>query len=565
MFTFAKTAKSGRALAACAIAVATAIAARAVATASAATAAAARTIAAAALAAAMLVAFVPAPPAAAATGTAAATPITLGGSLASAPFTDIGDYGYGGEALFSFSPAEDGNYAFTFTRELTNGDDFEVFVFNKSGEKIATLGKATRRDLDKTYVLEKEAYLHSGKYYLQLVNGGNNMAPANVSASAVKAQSRFGEDKEPNESPETAMSLALGRSASGVIYGLRDTMKTATNEDLQRDIDWYVLDVPSETLATMSLECELRASIEIYDSSLTNRVINEQERSWYFATAESKLDQSYKGSWDVNFPDAGKYYIRVYITSRYNNTVEAGSYKLSLGGGGSGAAAGGAGAAPSQGVAASPIAAGIRIALPALTSGTGFRIYRDGAVIAELATGAAFVDVNVEPGKKYAYSVREVLAGGALGDESPAAEATAGGDILGGTGAGKGYILMAIDSPLMSVNGEEREIDPGRGTAPTLISDRTMVPIRAIVEAMGGVVGWDAGERKIDLAYGGRTVAMWLDSKDILADGAPKQMDVAPAIVNDRTLLPIRFAAENLGCEIEWIGSSREIVIVFFN
>jgi hypothetical protein len=42
-------------------------------------------------------------------------------------------------------------------------------------------------------------------------------------------------------------------------------------------------------------------------------------------------------------------------------------------------------------------------------------------------------------------------------------------------------------------------------------------------------------------------------------------MDVAPAIVNDRTLLPIRFAAENLGCEIEWIGSSREIVIVFFN
>jgi hypothetical protein len=506
-----------------------------------------------ALTALTLAAIFPPPPATAAD----ATPITLGGSVAQAPFTNIGEYGYDGEALFSFSPEADGNYAFTFTRELTNGGDFEVFVFNKSGEKIATLGKSTMRDLDKTSVLVKEAYLHIGKYYLQVDNNHNNKSPEYVSASVVRAQSRFGEDKEPNESPETALPIALGRSVTGVVYGLRDTTTLANADDVHwhRDIDWYVVNVPSEMITTISLESEIDTELLIYDSSQTNRVYSDRKWRNSFDTAESKLDQSYKGTWDVDFPKAGKYYIRVANSYSYTGVraVLPGSYKLSLGGTGA-----------VQRIAAKAISAGVHIALPALTSGVGFRVFRDGVVIAELVTGAAFVDVNVEPDKKYVYTVREVFADGTLGDELPAAEATVGGEVLGGTGAGKGYILMAIDSPFMSVNGEEREIDPGRGTVPTLISDRTMVPIRAIVEAMGGTVGWNDAERRINLAYGGHSVTMTLGSRDIVADGAPKSMDVAPTVKNDRTLLPIRFAAENLGCEIEWIGTTREIVIVFF-
>jgi hypothetical protein len=41
-------------------------------------------------------------------------------------------------------------------------------------------------------------------------------------------------------------------------------------------------------------------------------------------------------------------------------------------------------------------------------------------------------------------------------------------------------------------------------------------------------------------------------------------MDVAPMTINDRTMVPVRFAAENVGCIVDWIGSTSEIVIVFF-
>ena len=47
-------------------------------------------------------------------------------------------------------------------------------------------------------------------------------------------------------------------------------------------------------------------------------------------------------------------------------------------------------------------------------------------------------------------------------------------------------LTMQIDNPQMTVNGTEKEIDPGRGTVPVVQNDRTLVPIRAIIEAMGG-------------------------------------------------------------------------------
>ena len=40
-------------------------------------------------------------------------------------------------------------------------------------------------------------------------------------------------------------------------------------------------------------------------------------------------------------------------------------------------------------------------------------------------------------------------------------------------------------------------------------------------------------------------------------------MDIAPEIINGRTMLPLRFVAENVGCLVEWIGSTKEVVIVY--
>lgn len=50
-------------------------------------------------------------------------------------------------------------------------------------------------------------------------------------------------------------------------------------------------------------------------------------------------------------------------------------------------------------------------------------------------------------------------------------------------------ISLQIGTPRMTINGVEKEIDPCRGTVPVIINDRTLLPVRAIVEEMGGTVG----------------------------------------------------------------------------
>ena len=91
----------------------------------------------------------------------------------------------------------------------------------------------------------------------------------------------------------------------------------------------------------------------------------------------------------------------------------------------------------------------------------------------------------------------------------------------------------------------------------------TLVQIRAIIEIMDGTVQWDEGEERIELDALGSNVVMWIGDECILANGESMNIDVPPQTINDRTMLPIRFVAENIGCRIAWIESTEEVVIVF--
>ncbi len=70
-------------------------------------------------------------------------------------------------------------------------------------------------------------------------------------------------------------------------------------------------------------------------------------------------------------------------------------------------------------------------------------------------------------------------------------------------------ITLQIDNPIMTVNDTEREIDPGRGTAPLLVNDaRTLLPVRAVVEAIGGTVDWDENTNTAILTYGSDVISL---------------------------------------------------------
>jgi hypothetical protein len=214
-------------------------------------------------------------------------------------------------------------------------------------------------------------------------------------------------------------------------------------------------------------------------------------------------------------------------------------------------------------------------------NGLGYRIYRsavsggEGISISDFPlTGSSFFDANVNPDTQYFYTIAEVVSEasfdqstvtltseqvGPRGEELPVLTTV----ITTDTAKKRGFIMMTVGDPNMIVNEKTMEIDPGRGTAPQITNGRTMVPIRAIVEAMGGTAVWDSDEQSVSIESGGHDVMMWIGQKAIIADGQSAEIDIAPYTDNGRTLLPMRFVAENLGCQIEWIGSLRRVIIVF--
>ena len=122
-------------------------------------------------------------------------------------------------------------------------------------------------------------------------------------------------------------------------------------------------------------------------------------------------------------------------------------------------------------------------------------------------------------------------------------------------------INLQIDNPVMTVNKDYLEIDPGEGTAPVIRNDRTLVPIRAIIEALDGTVGWDGATRTVSLRIDDDTVKLIIDSKTAYHNGAAKQLDVSPTIINNRTMLPIRFIAESFELSVGWDGDTRTVTV----
>jgi len=131
-------------------------------------------------------------------------------------------------------------------------------------------------------------------------------------------------------------------------------------------------------------------------------------------------------------------------------------------------------------------------------------------------------------------------------------------------------IILRINNPLMIMNGISQEIDPGRGTTPVIIKEwgRTVVPIRAIVEALGGMIDWDPNTRKVTINFKDTIIELWIDNPKAKVNGKEVWIDsdnhnVKPIIQNGRTMLPLRFVTENLGCSVAWDKDTQTITITY--
>lgn len=123
------------------------------------------------------------------------------------------------------------------------------------------------------------------------------------------------------------------------------------------------------------------------------------------------------------------------------------------------------------------------------------------------------------------------------------------------------FIVLQINNPIMTVNGIQEEIDPGRGTVPLIVNGRTLVPIRAIIETMGGSVAWEESTQTAALSYENNEIRLTLDSTDAYYNEEACTLDVAPTSINDRTMLPIRFIAQRFSFGVDWDEAQQLITI----
>lgn len=96
---------------------------------------------------------------------------------------------------------------------------------------------------------------------------------------------------------------------------------------------------------------------------------------------------------------------------------------------------------------------------------------------------------------------------------------------------------------------------------PIIINGRSLVPVRAIFEKLGAEVGWDSKNKKVSVSYENNEVELIINDDNALINGNKVKMEVPAKIINDRTMVPLRFVGEQLNMEVGWHAAKGEITI----
>ena len=85
--------------------------------------------------------------------------------------------------------------------------------------------------------------------------------------------------------------------------------------------------------------------------------------------------------------------------------------------------------------------------------------------------------------------------------------------------------------------------------------------MRVIFEALGADVSWDGDTKTITATRADKKITMQIDNAEMSVNDEKLTLDAAPAIVDSRTLVPVRAIAESLGCDVSWNGANKQVVI----
>lgn len=126
-------------------------------------------------------------------------------------------------------------------------------------------------------------------------------------------------------------------------------------------------------------------------------------------------------------------------------------------------------------------------------------------------------------------------------------------------------VLALLLMPLGSTQAVPTVLFEGRPLSfdvpPFIEQGRTLVPLRGISEALGAEVAWDDDTRTVLVVYQTTTIKLQIANPQALKNSQRISLDVAPRIVQGRTMVPLRFVSEAFGASVAWNPNTRSVSI----
>jgi cell wall-associated NlpC family hydrolase len=114
---------------------------------------------------------------------------------------------------------------------------------------------------------------------------------------------------------------------------------------------------------------------------------------------------------------------------------------------------------------------------------------------------------------------------------------------------------QAAPGPIIELNGEVLPVEA------KIVENRTLVPLRGVLEALGAQVAWDGEHRLVTATLGKSVIQLQIGAAEALVNGTTVPLDVPARIDAGSTYIPVRFMAENLGARVGYDATSRRVRI----
>ena len=120
-----------------------------------------------------------------------------------------------------------------------------------------------------------------------------------------------------------------------------------------------------------------------------------------------------------------------------------------------------------------------------------------------------------------------------------------------------GMISFAADDIKIIINDKPVTFDQ----MPVIVDGRTLVPLRGISETLGAEVLYTAATKRVTVTRDGVVVKLKIGSAEAYIDREEKTLDVPATVISDRTMVPVRFISEAYGSDVKWDGDTKTVII----